>query len=71
LLAYPDLASVPADRSRAGVHRRRDVPDIVEQCGRKGVKGAVVLALGFSEAVLKESSSNGGRSTRRGAATCG
>ena len=25
------------------------VPDIIEQCGRKGVKGAVVLALGFSE----------------------
>ena len=48
--AYPDLASVPGPVDLALVcTAAATVPDIVEQCGRKGVKGAVVLALGFSE----------------------
>lgn len=50
LRAYPDLASVPGPIDLALVCTpATTVPDIVEQCGRKGVKGAVVLALGFSE----------------------
>lgn len=50
LRAYPDLASVPGPIDLALVcTAAATVPDIVEQCGRKGVKGAVVLALGFSE----------------------
>jgi hypothetical protein len=50
LRAYPDLASVPGHIDLALVcTAAATVPDIVEQCGRKEVKGAVVLALGFSE----------------------
>jgi acetate---CoA ligase (ADP-forming) len=50
LRAYPDLASVPGPIDLALVCTAAPtVPDIVEQCGRKGVAGAVVLALGFSE----------------------
>ena len=50
LRAYPDVASVPEPIDLALVCTAAPtVPDIVEQCGRKGVKGAVVLALGFSE----------------------
>ena len=50
LRAYPDLASVPGSIDLALVcTAAATVPGIVEQCGRKGVKGAVVLALGFSE----------------------
>ncbi len=50
LRAYPDLASVPGPIDLALVcTAAATVPDIVEQCGRKGVKAAVVLALGFSE----------------------
>ena len=50
LRAYPDLASVPEQIDLALVCTAAStVPDIVEQCGRKGVRAAVVLALGFGE----------------------
>jgi len=50
LRAYPDLASVPGPIDLALVcTAARTVPEIIEQCGRKGVAGAIVLALGFGE----------------------
>jgi acyl-CoA synthetase (NDP forming) len=50
LRAYPDLAAVPGPIDLALVCTAAPtVPDIIEQCGRKGVAGAVVLALGFGE----------------------
>src|SRR5262249_52382195 len=50
LRAYPDLAAVPGPIDLALVCTAAPtVPDIIEQCGRKGVAGAVVLALGFRE----------------------
>lgn len=50
LRAYPDLVSAPGPIDLALVcTAAATVPEIVEQCGRKGVQCAVVLALGFSE----------------------
>jgi len=50
LRAYPDLESVPEPIDLALVCTAAPtVPDIVAQCGRKGVPCAVVLALGFGE----------------------
>ncbi|GAA4341922.1 acetate--CoA ligase [Pigmentiphaga soli] len=49
--AYPSVAAVPFDIDLALVcTAAATVPDILEECGRKGVKGAVLLAGGFSEA---------------------
>jgi acyl-CoA synthetase (NDP forming) len=48
---YPDLAAVPFDIDLALVCTpAATVPDVIELCGRKKVKGALVLAGGFSEA---------------------
>jgi acetyltransferase len=61
LRAYPDLASVPGVIDLALVcTAAATVPDIIDQCGRKGVKGAVVLALGS-----RESGAEGGALERR------
>ena len=50
LPCYPDLASIP-DRVDAAIVSvpARDVPDVIEDCGRKGVRAAVVFSSGFSE----------------------
>jgi acetyltransferase len=49
--SYATLADVPYDIDLALVcTAAATVPDMIEQCGRKGVKGAIVLAGGFSEA---------------------
>lgn len=51
LPCYPDLAAVPFDIDLALVcTAARVVPEVVESCGKKGVKGAMLLAGGFSEA---------------------
>jgi len=56
LPAYPDLASVPGPIDLALVCTAAPtVPDIIEQCGRKGIRGAVVLALGFAESGVEGS----------------
>ncbi len=48
---YPDLASVPGDIDLALVCTpARTVPEVLELCGARGVRGALVLAGGFSEA---------------------
>jgi acyl-CoA synthetase (NDP forming) len=48
---YPELAAVPFDIDLALVCTpAATVPDVIELCGRKNVKGALVLAGGFSEA---------------------
>jgi acetate---CoA ligase (ADP-forming) len=50
LPCYPDLAAVPFDIDLALVcTAARVVPEVVESCGKKGVKGAMLLAGGFSE----------------------
>jgi acetyltransferase len=49
--SYATLADVPYDIDLALVcTAAATVPDMIEQCGKKGVKGAVILAGGFSEA---------------------
>ncbi len=48
--AYPSLTAVPHQVDLALVCTpARTVPAIIEECGRKGVKGAIILAAGFSE----------------------
>jgi acetyltransferase len=49
--AYADLLAVPGAVDLALVCTpAQSLPSILEQCGRKGVKGAVILAGGFGEA---------------------
>ncbi|CAK7071503.1 MAG: Trans-feruloyl-CoA synthase FCS1 [Desulfovibrio sp.] len=49
--AYPDLASIPGPVDLALVCTpAKTLPDVIAQCGQKGIKGAVVLAGGFAEA---------------------
>jgi acetyltransferase len=49
--SYATLADVPYDIDLALVcTAAATVPEMIEQCGRKGVKGAIVLAGGFGEA---------------------
>ena len=48
--AYPSIEKVPGDVDLAHVIVRNTmVPDVVRQCGRKGVKGVIVNASGFKE----------------------
>jgi len=48
--AYRSLAEVPGEVDLALVIVPRDeVPGVVEQCGRKGVRGVVVITAGFRE----------------------
>ncbi|MGH9200637.1 MAG: CoA-binding protein, partial [Vicinamibacterales bacterium] len=51
LKCYPSIADVPGPVDLALVCTpAKTLPDIMMRCGRKGVKGAVVLAGGFAEA---------------------
>ena len=51
LPCHPDLAAVPQEIDLALICTpARTLPAMVKACGEKGVKGAVVLAGGFSEA---------------------
>ena len=51
LKCYPTVADVPEDIDIALVcTAARTVPAVIEACGRKGVKGAILLAGGFGEA---------------------
>jgi len=48
---YPDIASIPFAPDLAMVCTPNPtVPDMVRRCGEKGIKGALILAGGFSEA---------------------
>ena len=50
-VAYPSLAAIPGPVDLALVCTpAKTLPDVIAQCGAKGVKGAVVLAGGFAEA---------------------
>jgi len=49
--AYPSVSAVPAEIDLGLVCTpAKTVPAIIEECGKKGIKGVVVLAGGFSEA---------------------
>jgi len=49
--AYPTLAAIPGPVDLALVCTpAKTLPEVIAQCGTKGVKGAVVLAGGFAEA---------------------
>lgn len=51
LKCYPSIADVPGPVDLALVCTpAQTLPDIITRCGKKGVKGAVVLAGGFAEA---------------------
>src|SRR5580658_4129371 len=48
--AYPDMASVPEKADLAVICTpAATVPELVEQCGRAGVSGVVVISAGFRE----------------------
>ena len=47
---YPSVSAIPDPVDVALMFvPQKALPDILEQCGRKGVRGAVILASGFSE----------------------
>lgn len=51
LKCYPGIADIPGNVDLALVCTpARTLPQVIEQCGQKGAKGAVVLAGGFAEA---------------------
>ncbi|MGH8863661.1 MAG: acetate--CoA ligase family protein, partial [Burkholderiales bacterium] len=50
-IAYPSLAAIPGPVDLALICTpAMTLPDVIAQCGAKGIKGAVVLAGGFAEA---------------------
>ena len=50
-VAYPSLAAIPGPVDLALICTpAKTLPDVIAQCGARGVKGAVVLAGGFAEA---------------------
>ncbi|MGH8788479.1 MAG: acetate--CoA ligase family protein [Cupriavidus necator] len=50
-VVYPTLAAIPGPVDLALICTpAKTLPDVIAQCGAKGVKGAVVLAGGFAEA---------------------
>ncbi|HOG48082.1 MAG TPA: CoA-binding protein, partial [Anaerolineae bacterium] len=54
LKCYPTVVDVPGPVDLAViVVPARFVPDVMEQCGQKGVKGAVIISAGFKEAGLE------------------
>jgi len=51
VLSYPSVTEVPSDIDLAIiVVPAPRVLDVVEECGRKGVRGLVIISMGFSEA---------------------
>ncbi len=53
--AYPSVADVPGPIDAAAiVVPARFVPDVAEECGKKGVKGLIIIASGFSEVGRKD-----------------
>ncbi|WP_346906717.1 acetate--CoA ligase family protein [uncultured Roseibium sp.] len=47
---YPSVSAIPEPVDAVLMFvPQRALPDILEECGRKGVRGAVILASGFSE----------------------
>lgn len=51
LKAYKSILDVPEDVDVAVIAvPAKLVPDVIDQCGQKGVKGAVVISAGFKEA---------------------
>jgi len=54
LKSYPSVLDVPGPVDLAViVVPARFVPDVIQQCGEKGVKGAVIISAGFKEAGLE------------------
>ncbi len=50
LPVYPDIASVPGEVDAAViVVPAKFVPQVTEECGKKGVKGLIIITSGFSE----------------------
>jgi acetyl coenzyme A synthetase (ADP forming)-like protein len=55
LRCYPDVRSIPGKVDLAVFAIPAEViPGVMEQCGRKGVKGAIVLSAGFGEIGRKD-----------------
>lgn len=54
LKCYPTVLEVPGPVDLAViVVPARFVPDVIQQCGEKGVKGAIIISAGFKEAGLE------------------
>ncbi len=50
LPVYPDIGTIPSEVDLALIATpAQSVPELIASCGRKGIKGAVVLAVGFGE----------------------
>jgi len=55
LKAYPSILDVPGEVDAAAiVVPAKFVPQVTEECGKKGVKGLIVIASGFSEVGRKD-----------------
>lgn len=55
LRCYPDVHSIPGKVDLAVFAIPAEhIPSVMEQCGRKGVKGAIVLSAGFGEIGRKD-----------------
>ena len=55
LKAYPTIEEVPGEVDSAIVTvPAKFIPQVTEECGRKGVKGLIVITSGFSEAGRKD-----------------
>jgi len=55
LKAYPSVLDVPGDIDAAAVVvPAKFVPQVAEECGKKGVKGLIIIASGFSEVGLTD-----------------
>ncbi|SES29482.1 acetyltransferase [Vreelandella subterranea] len=51
---WPSISAIPGKPTLALLCTPADtVPDLIAECGRRGIKGAVVLASGFSESGVK------------------
>jgi acetyl coenzyme A synthetase (ADP forming)-like protein len=51
VLSYPSILHVPADVDLAViVVSAQRVPEVIDQCGKKGVPGVVIISAGFGEA---------------------
>jgi len=55
--AYPDIASIPDHVDLAVIATpARTVPGVVEECGKTGVNGVVIISAGFKETGEEEKS---------------
>jgi acyl-CoA synthetase (NDP forming)/GNAT superfamily N-acetyltransferase len=64
-LAYPSIAEVPGDVDLAVLTvPAAEIPNVVQQCGARGVRGLVVMSGGFGESGTAQARDRGARAQR-------